>query len=117
MGNPYLYSIPKSLKVFQAVNSNLEIINNSQMHDQGAIIGSYASNVSVSDMNIYETTIDTPAFTIVTSNLTLSNCQIYSMSSSNESPLINVNEGSGLNMNNIKFYDSNLNLLEKVYPE
>ena len=108
--DPAVYSITASKRVFQLISANLEI-NNTVMYNEGALIDSFVSTVTVSDSQFYDLATTFSAFTITSSTLVASNLTINNISATDNLALFTVTLGSILSMDTIAYHNSLVSFL------
>ena len=109
--NPTSYSITVSKRVFQLISANLEINNNTVMYNEGALIDSFVSTVTMSDSQFYDLTTTFSAFTISSSILNTSNLTIHNISATDNLSLFTVTLDSVLSMDTMKYHSSFVSFL------
>ena len=109
--NPTLYSITVSKRVFQLISANLEINNNTVMYNEGALIDSFVSTVTMSDSQFYDLITTFSAFTITSSTLNTSNLTISNISATDNLSLFTVTLDSVLSMDTMTYHSSFVSFL------
>ena len=109
INNPTIYmSIAVSRRSFQLISANLEINNNTVIYNEGAVIDSFVSTLTLSDSQFYSLNTTFSAFTITSSTLRTSNIVIHNISATDNLALFTVTLDSSLDMNRMTYHSSSV---------
>lgn len=106
--NPGLYTITTSKRVFQLISSNLLITNQTVIYNEGALVDSFVSTLTIENSLFYDLETTSSAFTITSSTMIFQNTELHSISATDNLALLTVTLESSLMIDNIKFTNSEL---------
>lgn len=88
------------------ISSNLKIQNNTLIYNEGAIIDTFVSTLTVSDSIFHDLDTTFSVFTITSSTINASNMTFYDITATDNLAILTVTLDSVMNLNSIMFYNS-----------
>ena len=97
----------ESRMLFHLIQSSMEIINGTQIYSQDSIINSFVSTLTIEGSQLYEISLLEPSIQVTTSNLTLNDMQIHTITNPQNVRFIVVSLDSNFVTDGVDYRSSN----------